>query len=339
MVLFEQNPHDGDAVTHIFRLVHTLKGTCGFLGLERLQSIAHAAETLIDTLRDGAPPTPIAVSLLLQAMDRIKQLVAGIAELQREPQGDDQDITGKIKSYLRGEASGEDGRPNKPKPAPALPSRPPRPQRRTKAKRTKATGQAECQKPPALAPSEGTGTEPAFHASASGLGKEPEQTPARERTPDTIRISVAAIQQIMDLVSELVLTRNQIIELSRQHNIPQVKTPLERLSTVTTALQDAVMRARMQPMSRLFASIPRLVRELSVELQRKYNLVIEGADTELDRQLIETIRDPIMHLIRNCADHGIESPQDRAAAGKPETGEISIAAYYRVGPSPYRGGR
>ena len=331
LVLFEQNPHDGDAVTHIFRLVHTLKGTCGFLGLERLQSIAHAAETLIDTLRDGAPPTPIAVSLLLQAMDRIKQLVAGIAELQREPQGDDQDITGKIKSYLRGEASGEDGRPDEPKPAPALPSRPPRPQRRTKAKRTKATGQAVCEKPTAPAPSEGTGTEPAFHTSASGLGKEPEQTPARERTPDTIRISVAAIQQIMDLVSELVLTRNQIIELSRQHNIPQVKTPLERLSTVTTALQDAVMRARMQPMSRLFASIPRLVRELSVELQRKYNLVIEGADTELDRQLIETIRDPIMHLIRNCADHGIESPQDRAEAGKPETGEISIAAYYELG--------
>ncbi len=279
LVLFEQNPRDSDAVTHIFRLVHTMKGTCGFLGLERLQNIAHAAETLIDTLRDGAHPTPLAVSLLLQAMDRIKQLVAGVAELQREPQGDDQDITGKINSYLRGKTSGEDCCPSEPKPAPALPSRPPGRQPRTKAKRTKGTGQAVSADSHATAASKGLGAEPAPSLSARRPGKEPEQTPAKERTPDTIRISVAAIQQIMDLVSELVLTRNQIIELSRLHNIPQVKTPLETLSTVTTALQDAVMRARMQPMSRLFASIPRLVRELSVELQKKYNLVIEGADT------------------------------------------------------------
>ncbi len=132
-------------------------------------------------------------------------------------------------------------------------------------------------------------------------------------------------------MSELVLTRNQIMDLSRQHNLSQIKTPLERLSTVTSDLQDAVMRARMQPMTRLFASVPRLVRELSVDLKKKYNLVIEGADTELDRQLIETIKDPLTHLIRNCADHGIERPEDRIAAGKSEAGEIKIAAYYESG--------
>ncbi len=132
-------------------------------------------------------------------------------------------------------------------------------------------------------------------------------------------------------MSELVLTRNQIMDLSRQHNISQIKSPLERLSTVTSDLQDAVMRARMQPMTRLFASVPRLIRDLSVELQKKFDLVIEGADTELDRQLIETIRDPLTHLICNCADHGIESPAERIAAGKPEAGQISITAFYDFG--------
>ncbi len=135
----------------------------------------------------------------------------------------------------------------------------------------------------------------------------------------------------MDLVSELVLTRNQIMDLSRQHNIGQIKSPMERLSTVTSDLQDAVMRARMQPMTRLFASVPRLVRELSVDLKKHIDLVLEGGDTELDRQLIEAIRDPLTHLIRNCADHGIETPDERIAAGKPEAGEIAISAFHESG--------
>ncbi|MGO9485174.1 MAG: chemotaxis protein CheW, partial [Rhodomicrobium sp.] len=184
---------------------------------------------------------------------------------------------------------------------------------------------------PAEAEQKAKEPQPAQPPEAEKKRKEPEPASAKDKTPDTIRITVPAIQRIMDLVSELVLTRNQILELSRQYNLAQVKAPLERLSTVTSDLQDAVMRARMQPMSRLFASIPRLVRELSVGLEKKFNLVIEGADTELDRQLIEAIRDPLMHLIRNCADHGIESPEERLALGKPEAGQISIAAYYESG--------
>lgn len=296
LVLFEQNPADANALTHIFRLLHTIKGTCGFLGLERLRSIAHAAETLIDTLRNGAPPALPAVSLLLQAMDRIKQLLAGVAEHEQEPAGDDLDITGKIEAYLRGELAS-------PIPLPPMPE-------------------------PAASPKCCSGR---AMQDAESLMPEAEATPAKEKAPDTIRISLATIQRIMDLVSELVLTRNQIVELSRQHSIPQVKAPLERLSTVTSDLQDAVMQARMQPMNRLFASIPRLVRELSIELKKKFSLVVAGADTELDRQLIEAIRDPIAHLIRNCADHGIESPEDRVAAGKPEAGKISISAFYESG--------
>ena len=129
LVLFEQNPHDSEAVTHIFRLVHTIKGTAGFLALVRLQTISHAAETLIDTLRNGAPPTATAVSLLLLAMDRIKLLIVKVGELEQEPEGDDRDIIGRIEGYLEGgqeepSASAEEPKPEaaEAKPEVACPS-------------------------------------------------------------------------------------------------------------------------------------------------------------------------------------------------------------------------
>ncbi len=330
LVLFEQNPSDSDAVTQIFRLVHTIKGTSGFLGLSNLQGIAHAAETLIDTLRDGAPPTGLAVSLLLESLDRIKHLLSRVAELGEEPPDNHSDIIARIETYLAGGVTDEGA------------SRLGGEQKGISEETIHAVdARLEDQSiPEAIGPLNGAahGREASENRPRESvqIAKDPEQSPTRDKAPDTIRISVAAIQRIMDLVSELVLTRNQIMDLSRQHNISQIKSPLERLSTVTSDLQDAVMRARMQPMTRLFASVPRQVRDLSIELQKKFNLVIEGADTELDRQLIETIRDPLTHLIRNCADHGIESPADRIAADKPEAGQISITAFYELGPGPHR---
>ena len=135
----------------------------------------------------------------------------------------------------------------------------------------------------------------------------------------------------MQLVSELVLNRNQLLELTRNRENDTVKAPLQRLSGLTTDLQDAVMRARMQPVGRLFSGLPRLVRELCAECGKKIDLVTEGADTELDRQLIEVLRDPLTHLIRNCADHGIEPPDERVAKGKPEFGEIRVSASHEAG--------
>ena len=148
---------------------------------------------------------------------------------------------------------------------------------------------------------------------------------------DMISLPTAALQRVMDLVSELVLTRNQIMELSRQSGSGQIKGSLERLSAVTSDLRDAVMRAQMQPMARLFACVPGLIRDLSAELEKKFDLVIEGADTALAPKLIEALRDPLIHLIRNCANHGIESPLERIAAGKPEAGRISISAFCNSG--------
>ena len=156
------------------------------------------------------------------------------------------------------------------------------------------------------------------------------ETVTQKRT-ETIRVDVTALERIMVLVSELVLTRNQLLEINRRQEDETVKAPMQRLSALTTDLQDSVMRARMQPLSRLFTRLPRLVRELAVDTRKKLTLVLEGGDTELDRQLIEVVRDPLTHILRNAADHGIELPAARLACGKPESGTIKITASHEAG--------
>jgi two-component system chemotaxis sensor kinase CheA len=160
---------------------------------------------------------------------------------------------------------------------------------------------------------------------------QPSAAPLKDNRSETIRVAVDALERIMLLVSELVLTRNQLLEITRHQEDAVTKAPLQRLSALTTDLQDAVMRARMQPVGRLFGSLPRLMRELSIETGKKLHLVTKGADTELDRQLIDLIRDPLTHLLRNCADHGIEPAHERLAAGKPAEGTISVNAAHEAG--------
>ncbi|HEY8578604.1 MAG TPA: hybrid sensor histidine kinase/response regulator [Beijerinckiaceae bacterium] len=156
-------------------------------------------------------------------------------------------------------------------------------------------------------------------------------SPAAAREAANIRVSIDTLERIMRLVSELVLTRNQLLDVSRSQTDERLTAPLQRLSNLTSDLQDGVMRARMQPIDRLFTKLPRLARDLAVELDKKIDLVLEGADTELDRQLVETLRDPLMHIIRNCADHGLESAAERERAGKPVAGRIRVRAAHEAG--------
>ncbi|WP_334145607.1 chemotaxis protein CheW [Hyphomicrobium sp.] len=322
LVHFERNPSDASLITSIFRLVHTIKGTSSFLGLERLERVGHAAESVMGMLRDGVPPTQHSVTLILAAIDRIKTIIEEIGIHGAEPPGDDSAIIDSLEAYYAaGTATAS---------APAADAEPPAPA-------------AESESTPAPAP------EPS--APIAAASPEPEPAPvkdaARAADPgaqsqekakggstanqESIRVSVDTIERMMQLVSELVLSRNQLLELARHREDDAIKTPLQHLSTLTSDLQDAVMRARMQPVGRLYANLPRLVRELSTSLGKSIDLVTEGADTELDRQLIEVIRDPLTHLIRNCADHGIERPEERLAAGKPERGEIRVSAAHEAG--------
>ncbi len=144
-------------------------------------------------------------------------------------------------------------------------------------------------------------------------------------------MGVDVLDHLMTLVSELVLTRNQLLQLARARDAMEFAVPLQRLSQITSDLQEAVTRTRMQPIGNAWNKLPRLVRDLGRDLGKTIELAMRGADTELDRQVLELIRDPLTHMVRNCADHGLESPAERRAAGKPETGRISLAAFHDGG--------
>ncbi|WP_333793818.1 chemotaxis protein CheA [Hyphomicrobium sp.] len=330
LVHFERNPSDASLITSIFRLVHTIKGTSSFLGLDRLERVGHAAESVMGMLRDGAPPTPHSVSIILAAIDRIKTIIEEIGQHGCEPPGDDSEIINALEAYYAdGTAAAE-----------AKPAEPTDNETEASAQESATAGEPEIAAPAATDPA-------ALQPAAPEAMASPEPAPAKAQEPaassqgkvqaspttnqETIRVSVDTIERMMQLVSELVLSRNQLLELARHREDDAIKTPLQHLSTLTSDLQDAVMRARMQPVGRLYANLPRLVRELSTSLGKGIDLVTDGADTELDRQLIEVIRDPLTHLIRNCADHGIEKPDERLAKGKPERGEIRVSAAHEAG--------
>ncbi|MEQ8824500.1 MAG: chemotaxis protein CheA [Filomicrobium sp.] len=327
LIDFERDPTNEDLLASIFRLLHTIKGTASFLGLERLPEIAHLAETVISELRDGVPPTDKTVSVVLVAIDRIKQILAEVSELGSEPPGDDEDV----KQLLRD---------NLPSNANKAGSAEPAAEAETVAEADgQATAEAASSVTEEAAAPQAAATEPKPEAPKAQPAAAKKPAPPRSaksendgaKAQESIRVTVDTIEQIMQLVSELVLTRNQLLELTRQKEEDGLKGPMQRLSALTTDLQDAVMRARMQPVGRLYANLPRLIRELASELGKKIDLVTAGADTELDRQLIEVMRDPLTHLIRNCADHGLETPEERIEAGKPEAGQIRVSAAHEAG--------
>ena len=147
----------------------------------------------------------------------------------------------------------------------------------------------------------------------------------------SIRVNVDTLEHLMTMVSELVLTRNQLLEISRRNEDTEFKVPLQRLSNVTAELQEGVMKTRMQPIGNAWQKLPRIVRDLSSELGKQIELEMHGADTELDRQVLDLIKDPLTHMVRNSADHGLETPAERLAAGKPEQGTIRLSAYHEGG--------
>ncbi len=158
----------------------------------------------------------------------------------------------------------------------------------------------------------------------------PRKTPAKAAS-QSIRVTVDTLEHLMTMVSELVLTRNQLLDISRHHDDSEFKVPLQRLSNVTAELQEGVMKTRMQPIGNAWQKLPRVVRDLSNELGKQIDLEMQGAETELDRQVLDLIKDPLTHMVRNSADHGLETPEQRRAAGKPERGHIRLSAYHEGG--------
>jgi two-component system, chemotaxis family, sensor kinase CheA len=333
LVRFEQDPNKAKILGNIFRLVHTIKGTCGFLGLPRLEALAHAAETLMGQFRDGMPVTGEAVTLILATIDRLKEILGELEQNEREPEGSDADLIGKLAQMAMGDAASGATHRNVPVPAAfeaaaaamvqqAL-NRPLRSGEVTLDELERAFRATPGPGAPAPAPST------------------PERKPAVERddaersdskiASSSIRVHVDTLETLMTMVSELVLTRNQLLEMVRRHEDSEFKVPLQRLSNVTAELQEGVMKTRMQPIGNAWQKFPRIVRDLAGELGKDIDLEMRGAETELDRQVLDLIKDPLTHMVRNSADHGLETVEERRRAGKPEKGTIRLSAYHQGG--------
>ncbi len=370
LVKFEQEPNNAKILDNIFRLVHTIKGTCGFLGLPRLEALAHAGETLMGKFRDGMPVTAEAVTLILSSIDRIKEILGGLEATEAEPEGNDQDLIVQLHQLVERGMAAMEASPEVPSPAlaPAEPT-PEKPAniessltyqvlerelrpgevsldelerafRETAAEPIPPTPVAK----PAPAKVE-VKAAPAAKAEAEPASQKAPKSVAKKAKPavevdagdadrvanQSIRVNVDTLEHLMTMVSELVLTRNQLLEISRRNEDTEFKVPLQRLSNVTAELQEGVMKTRMQPIGNAWQKLPRIVRDLSSELRKQIELEMHGADTELDRQVLDLIKDPLTHMVRNSADHGLETPSERAAAGKPETGTIRLSAYHEGG--------
>ncbi len=304
LVKLERAPDDAQTLSLIFRHVHTIKGTCGFLGLPRLEHIAHAAENVLGRMRDGKlAATPDVISSVLAAVDVIKAIVAGLAASGNEPAGDDTRLAASLNAIAEGRTPAMAAPP----PPPIIPT--------TTATATAPPPAVEAVKPEPLAEA----PPPADPAGDSHAGAQ------------TIRVTVDVLEDLMTLVSELVLTRNQLLQLARRQENSGFAVPLQRLSQITSDLQEGVMKTRMQPIGNAWNKLPRLVRDLARDLGKRIELVMHGAETELDRQVLELIKDPLTHMVRNSGDHGLETPAERRAAGKSEGGRITLSACHEGG--------
>ncbi len=362
IVRLEQNPNDRGLLGNIFRLVHTIKGTCGFLGLPRLESVAHAGENILGKFRDGElEVTPDAVTLILACLDQIRVLLDALEQSEQEPEGDDSELIKRLNHAAEGGLSDAPAAPVAPEAAPE----PAAPEAEASSGEVERAGptlddleaaflaakgpeelaaeaeaaaaaeiQAMAEATDAEAPAaEMVETKPAEAALPPSSAAEPAGDGSKKESVanQTIRVNVTVLEDLMTMVSELVLTRNQLLQILRNRNESEFAAPLQRLNQVVSELQEGVMATRMQPIGNAWAKLPRIIRDLGNELDKKIDLVMKGAETELDRQVLELIKDPLTHMVRNSADHGLEVTADRRKAGKPETGTVTLNAYHEGG--------
>ncbi len=299
IIAWEADPADRARIDTIFRFVHTVKGNCGFFDFPRLASLSHAAEDALADCRAGRrDPDSDLVSAVLAIIDRIVQMVDAIEADEPFPEGGDEALIAALDQGVQaptGEGTGSSFDHEFFTDAPA----------------------------PSDGPSDGL---------ASDTG-EPGESAPKTAKPDapaalrTIRLPVDLLDRVMSGVSDMVLARNDLAHRLRQAGTqPTIDGPFERLTTILSDVRDAITRMRMQRIETLFAALPRLARDLSNELGKQVMIDLEGGDVELDREMIEMIRDPLTHIIRNAIDHGFETPSQRLAQGKREIGLLSIAA-------------
>lgn len=337
IVRLEREPSNAELLGSIFRTIHTIKGTCGFIGLTRLGKVAHSTENVLGRMRDGRlDVTPPAVSLVLDGIDRIKELLTGLEEGGQEPDLNSSDLIHRL------DLLASLGDPvSKPSPSDTMviddePAPPPVPvtpvievpRGKVAAAPVAAAVPGSTAVPVPVKSASNPASKPVADASVEADGG----ADSRKSVADlSIRVNVDVLDLLMNLVGELVLTRNQLLQLVRGEDESRYAAPITLLNRVTTDLQEGVMKTRMQPIGNAWSKLPRLVRDLCQVTGKQVELEMTGAETELDRTVLDAIKDPLTHMVRNSVDHGIETPAIRKQGGKVEYGTLRLKAYHEGG--------
>ena len=353
LVDLEQHPGSRELLSSIFRTIHTIKGTSGFLAFSRLERLTHVGETLLSKLRDGEETmTPITGDALLAMVDTVRSLLEVIEETGRDddPRVDVDPVASRIQALLDGVAPEpvETAAVQVPDDASSV-TAPVEPVLAASEDEEDHTPAQPSQPSAALAALMGgaaAASDDVEHSSTDSFSAPIEPTEVidadvqhealgegerRSAVDSSIRVDVDLLDNLMQLVGELVLTRNQILQRANGAEDVELARASQRLDLVASELQESVMQTRMQPIGQVWAKMPRMVRDLSHQLGREVDLVMEGHETELDRSLLEALKGPLTHLVRNSLDHGIERPETRAEAGKPRVGRLLLRAFHESG--------
>jgi two-component system chemotaxis sensor kinase CheA len=389
LVLLEKDPHNHNILGSVFRSIHTIKGTCGFLGFTKLEKVAHGGESLLSSLRDGklVLSTEIA-SGLMSMVDAVRRM---LTEIQATGQDGETDYRDLIESLTRLQQPTLDSVPEARTPPSKLgvgssegteeKTGRPAPVKKALAKESKGTDAptaTDSETPekgspvPAAEPRNYLPVRGKIGGALVDQGKITQSDLARalqkqeqgdrrrlgeilvelgavsaddvtavhqtiegakawEAGTGTIRVDVGLLDRVMNLVGELVLARNQVLQFTSSVESATLAATSQRLNLITTELQEGVMKTRMQPIGNIWSKFPRTVRDVAMNCGKQVRIEMIGQETELDKTIIEAIKDPLTHLVRNSVDHGIERPEVRVAAGKPAEGCLTLRAYHEGG--------
>jgi two-component system chemotaxis sensor kinase CheA len=340
LVGLEKNPHDRDALGSVFRTIHTIKGTCGFLGFNQLEKVAHVGENLLSRLRDGQLTlNPELTTALLGMVDAVRQILGSIEVNGAEGERDDTEL---IATLTRLQQSSEGSPKSKGAPATQNAYEPDAVPSSIgdilmqRAGVTSAEIQLAAEKQNEGDPRrlgeilvEQGAAQPADIVDALRIQQSSRVHAAA--SDSTIRVDVGLLDKLMNLVGELVLARNQILQFAKGVKDTSFLAASQRLNLITTELQSGVMKTRMQPIGNIWNQFPRTVRDVALGCGKEVGIEMEGKETELDKTIIEAIKDPLTHLVRNSVDHGIELPEERIKVGKDPAGRLILRAFHEGG--------
>ena len=328
LVELEKRPQDAALLGNIFRTIHTIKGACGFLAFSTLESITHQAESLLSQLREGKRNlTPALVSLILETVDATRKVLGTIEASGTEGSITFVDLTERLRVAAELKVDLESQAPPcvstvpESTPEPAVDKNSPAPQECAQQVKTK----------PIIDSKNPEENWEGIERRKQSAPKDEDAERSSAAADSNIRVGVGLLDKLMDLVGELVLTRNQILQFNTEREDAALNATSQRLNLITTELQEGVMKTRMQPIGMVWNKLPRVVRDMAVAMGKQIRLEMDGADTELDRTIIEAIKDPLVHLVRNSCDHGIEPSEVRIRAGKSPYGRLTLRAYHEGG--------